>query len=83
MRMLDITRSKLRANLLLYFFTNPRAKLHLRDLAGRLIEDPGNLSRELHRLSDEGLFLVEDVGRQKYFSLIKITDFMMKSSRLF
>ena len=71
MRMLDITRSKLRANLLLYYFTNPQAKLHLRDLAGRLSEDPGNLSRELNRLSEEGLFLTEDVGRQKYFSLNK------------
>ena len=67
--MLDITRSKLRTNLLLYFFTNPQAKLHLRDIAERLSEDPGNLSRELNRLSQEGLFLVEKVGRQKFFKL--------------
>jgi predicted nucleotidyltransferase/predicted transcriptional regulator with HTH domain len=71
MRMLDITRSKLRTNLLLYFFTNTQAKLHLRDIAERLSEDPGNLSRELNRLSHEGLFLVEEVGRQKFFSLNK------------
>jgi predicted nucleotidyltransferase len=69
--MLDINRSKLRTNLLLYFFTNPQAKLHLRDVAERINEDPGNLSRELNRLSHEGLFLVNEVGRQKYFSLNK------------
>lgn len=71
MRALDITRSKLRSKLLAYFFTNPEARLHLRDLAVRLDEDPGNLSRELNRLARDGLFRTEEIGRQKFFSLNK------------
>ncbi|HVS88005.1 MAG TPA: nucleotidyltransferase domain-containing protein [Candidatus Acidoferrum sp.] len=31
--------------------------------------DPSNLSRELHRLENEGLFRSEVSGRQKYFQL--------------
>jgi predicted nucleotidyltransferase len=62
-------RSKARQRLLAYFFTNPTARLHLRDLAGRLNIDPSNLSRELRRLEREGLFRSEVSGRQKYFQL--------------
>ena len=49
-------RSKARRNLLAYYFTNPAARLHLRDLAERLKVDPSNLSKELGRLEREGLF---------------------------
>ncbi len=66
--MLDL-RSKARQRLLAYYFTNPAARLHLRDLAERLSIDPSNLSRELHRLENEGLFRSEVSGRQKYFQL--------------
>jgi predicted nucleotidyltransferase len=66
--MLDL-RSKARQRLLGYYFTNPAARLHLRDLAGRLDIDPSNLSKELHRLVREGLFRSEVNGRQKYFQL--------------
>jgi predicted nucleotidyltransferase len=66
--MLDL-RSKARQRLLTYYFTNPAARLHLRDLAGRLSIDPSNLSRELRRLELEGLFQSEVSGRQKYFHL--------------
>jgi predicted nucleotidyltransferase len=52
-----------------YYFTNPTARLHLRDLAQRLDIDPSNLSKELRRLETEGLFASETSGRQKYFSL--------------
>jgi predicted nucleotidyltransferase len=61
--------SKSRQRLLTYFFTNPSARLHLRDLAARLEIDPANLSKELQRLEQEGLFLSEVSGRQKYFQL--------------
>jgi DNA-binding MarR family transcriptional regulator len=47
--MLDL-RSKARQRLLAYFFTNPTARHHLRDLAERLRIDPANLSKELRRL---------------------------------
>lgn len=66
--MLDL-RSKARRHLLAYYFTNPGARLHLRDLAERLKVDPSNLSKELGRLEREGLFRAEVSGRQKYFQL--------------
>jgi predicted nucleotidyltransferase/DNA-binding HxlR family transcriptional regulator len=66
--MLDL-RSKARQRLLAYYFTNPTARRHLRDLAHRLSIDPANLSKELRRLEREGLFQSEVSGRQKYFQL--------------
>jgi predicted nucleotidyltransferase len=66
--MLDF-RSEARRRLLAYYFTNPTARLHLRDLADRLNTDPSNLSKELRRLEREGLFRSEVSGRQKYFQL--------------
>lgn len=66
--MLDL-RSKARQRLLAYYFTNPTARHHLRDLAGRLRIDPSNLSKELRRLERDGLFASEISGRQKYFHL--------------
>src|SRR5271157_6482312 len=61
--------SKARQRLLAYYFTNPAACHHLRDLAERLGIDPSNLSKELGRLEREGLFGSEVSGRQKYFQL--------------
>ncbi|MGH9402003.1 MAG: nucleotidyltransferase domain-containing protein [Terriglobia bacterium] len=66
--MLDL-RSKARQRVLAYYFTNPTARHHLRNLADRLSVDPSNLSKELGRLEREGLFLSEVSGRQKYFRL--------------
>ena len=62
-------RSKARQQLLAYYFTNPMARHHLRDLAERLSIDPSNLSKELGRLEHDGLFWSEVSGRQKYFQL--------------
>lgn len=66
--MMDL-RSKARQRLLAYYFANPKARLHLRDLAERLNIDPSNLSKELGRLEREGLFRSDVSGRQKYFRL--------------
>jgi hypothetical protein len=66
--MLDL-RSDARRRLLAYYFTNPAARHHLRDLAEWLSTDPSNLSKELRRLEREGLFRSEISGRQKYFQL--------------
>jgi predicted nucleotidyltransferase/DNA-binding HxlR family transcriptional regulator len=66
--MLDL-HSKARQRLLAYYFTNPSARHHLRDLAERIGVDPSNLSKELRRLERDGLFKSEVDGRQKYFSL--------------
>ena len=57
------------SGLLTYYFTNPTARHHLRDLAERLSIDPSNLWKELGRLEREGLFRSEVSGRQKYFQL--------------
>ena len=61
--------SKTRQRLLRFFFTNPSARLHLRDIAQKLDIDPSNLSKELRRLEGDGLFNSETNGRQKYFHL--------------
>lgn len=62
-------RSAARQRLLAYYFINPLARHHLRDLAERLSIDPSNLSKELGRLERLGLFRSEVSGRQKYFQL--------------
>ena len=62
-------KSPLRKKLLSYFFTNPQAKLYLRDIAAKLNVDPANLSRELARLVSDGVFVSEKQGNLKYFSL--------------
>jgi DNA-binding MarR family transcriptional regulator len=62
-------RSKALQRLLTYYFTNPTARHHLRDLAGRLSIDPSNLSKEFGRLDRDGLFRSEMSGGQKYFQL--------------
>ncbi|HMD97230.1 MAG TPA: nucleotidyltransferase domain-containing protein [Terriglobia bacterium] len=61
--------SKTRQRLLRYYFTNPAARHHVRDLAQRLDVDPSNLSKELRHLEGEGLFTSETSGRQKYLRL--------------
>jgi predicted nucleotidyltransferase len=62
-------RSTIRKRLLAYYFTNPRARQHVRELAQLLGVDPSNLSKELAHLEREGLFRSEVSGRQKYFEL--------------
>jgi DNA-binding MarR family transcriptional regulator len=65
--MLDF-RSKARQQLLAYYFRNPTARHHLRDLAERLSIDPSNLSKELGRLERDGLFRSEMSGPQSIFN---------------
>jgi predicted nucleotidyltransferase len=64
-------RSELRRKLLGYYFTNPSASHYVRELAKILQVDPTNLSRELARLADEGMFLSQIRGGQKHFQLNK------------
>ncbi|MGA2666891.1 MAG: nucleotidyltransferase domain-containing protein [Patescibacteria group bacterium] len=52
-----------------YFYTNTESKLYLREIASILREDAGNLSKELSHLEEEGIFIAEMRGNQKYFSL--------------
>jgi len=68
---LEITKSRLRNKILLHFFTNTDDEMYLREMALRLKEDPGNLSKELSRLEKEGIFISQFRGKQKYFFLNK------------
>jgi len=45
--------------------------MYLREMALRLKEDPGNLSKELSKLEQEGIFISQFRGKQKYFFLNK------------
>ena len=68
---LEITKSRLRNKILLHFFTNTDDEMYLREMALKLKEDPGNLSKELSKLEQEGVFISQFRGKQKYFFLNK------------
>ena len=61
--------TKLRRKILTYAFTHPTEDFYVRELAVFISEDPGNISRELRKLSDEGLFDSKVRGRAKYYKL--------------
>ena len=54
--MLLFLKTKLRKKLLAHAFTHPDRKFYVRELAELIKEDPGNLSRELRKLEEEGLY---------------------------
>lgn len=62
-------RSRLRRDLLTYFYVNRSARVHVRQLAGILGVDSTNLSRELARLEADGLLRSDIEGRQRYYSI--------------
>ena len=66
-----ILNTKLRRKLLTYSFTHPDEDYYVRELSSLIDEDPGNLSRELRKLEEEGLFSSLTRGRAKFYSLNK------------
>lgn len=62
-------RSKLHIALLGYYIKNPDAEEYLRALSRRLSFSVAYLSRELNKLSKQGLFLARREGKEKYFRL--------------
>jgi len=56
---------------LTYAFTHPSENFYVRELSSLIDEDPGNLSRELRKLEEEGLFTSSIRGRVKLYSLDK------------
>lgn len=66
-----LPKSKTIKKLLTFYFTNPESKKYVRELARDLELDAGNLSKELKKLGNEGLFLFEKRGGQKIFCLNK------------
>ena len=69
--MTPFTNSKLRSRLLSYFFTNPEKSLYVRELGIILDLDPGNLSRELRKLEQEGIFTSYTKGQIRFYSVDK------------
>jgi predicted nucleotidyltransferase len=61
--------SGLRKRILDFCFLNPETDFHVRDLAFRLKEDPGNVSREIRRLEGDGLLCSRIRGRLKLCSI--------------
>lgn len=64
-----LLKTRLRRHLLGYAFTHPGEDYYVRELAALVGEDSGNLSRELKRLENEGLFISRQRGRIKLYSL--------------
>jgi predicted nucleotidyltransferase len=62
-------RSNLRKALLTHYLLNRSASHYVRELAALLKVDPTNLSRELMRLEQEGLFKSTLRGNQKHYSI--------------
>jgi predicted nucleotidyltransferase len=54
-----------------YAIAHPGENYYVRELSGLIDEDPGNLSRELRKLEQEGLFISFSKGKEKYYSLNK------------
>ena len=64
-------KTRLRKRLLAYTFTHPDEDFYVRELAGLIGEDAGNLSRELRRLEADGLYKSITRGKEKFYSLNK------------
>lgn len=62
-------KSQITIKVLGYYFINPTARHYVRELAGLLNLDPGNLSKKMAELKKSGLFIVESEGKNLYFSL--------------
>ena len=69
--MVLLANSKLKRRLLAYSFTHPDESFYVRQLAGLIEEDAGNLSRELRKLEEEGLYQSNLKGNVKFYSLNK------------
>lgn len=68
---IGITKSRLRQKLLVYFFTNSNSNSYVREIAAILAEDAGNISKELSRLEEAGIFISSTKGKQKHYSINK------------
>ena len=69
MEIVEITRSKLRKELLRHFFSHPGERFYLRELERTIGLSVANIRRELKKLETIGLFTSQKVGNLVYFSL--------------
>lgn len=66
-----LVKTKLRRKLLAHSFTHPDENFYVRELAALIGEDPGNLSRELRRLEEDGLYRSSIRAKARFYSLNK------------
>jgi predicted nucleotidyltransferase len=62
-------KSQITQKLLGYYFINAHKKHYVNELARILDLDPGNLSRKLKQLENEGILASEFSGKQRYYFL--------------
>ena len=67
--MLPFLNTRLRRRLLAFTFSHADENFYVRELAGLIQEDAGNLSRELRKLEREGLFTSHVRGNSKFYVL--------------
>jgi predicted nucleotidyltransferase len=63
--------TRLRKKLLAYSFTHIDENYYVRELSSLIDEDPGNLSRELRKLEEAGLYTSFAKGNVKFYSVNK------------
>ena len=66
-----LVKSKLREKLLVYAFAHATESFYVRQIAALINADPGNLSRELCKLAEEGVFEFSVKGKEKFYILNK------------
>lgn len=64
-------KSKLREKLMTYVFSHSTEGFYVRQIAALIEADPGNLSRELRDLADEGVFSSFTKGKERFYVLNK------------
>lgn len=74
--------TKLRKNLLAFSFTHPDESFYVRELSGLIREDPGNLSRELRKLEEEGIYSSTTRGNVKFYSLNRSYPFFREVKKI-
>lgn len=66
---LYITKSKIRQDLLVLFFTNPSQKYYLREIARILGYSAGSIRREIMRFQKDHLFETQQVGNLLFYTI--------------
>jgi predicted nucleotidyltransferase len=66
-----LVKSKLREKILVYLFAHKTESFYVRQIAALIDTEPGNLSRELRKLSEEGVLNSSIKGKEKYYIINK------------
>ncbi len=66
-----LVKSKLREKLLVFAFAHSTESFYVRQIATLIDTDPGNLSRELRKLAEEGVFNSSIKGKERFYILNK------------